>query len=248
MAFGSGATAIKLRPMSDKHCIAIVEDDPEIGPLVSAMLQKEGFETELATNGEALDGILARRKIDLIILDIMLPGEDGLTICRRLRAHRNEPILMLTAKTDEIDRIVGLEIGADDYLGKPFHPRELLARVRAILRRSGTDGPTQAGRMAFGDFVVDLHQHSVRRGTQDVELTSGEFALLRAFLSSPGRVLSRDQLMSASQNRVTEAFDRTVDVQISRLRTKLDEDPKSPKLIKTVRNFGYIFTAQVHHL
>lgn len=225
--------------------IIMVEDDPEIGPLTQERLEREGFDVELAKDGSGLDALLTRRHPDLIILDLMLPGEDGLSICRRLRAKTDVPILMLTARTDEIDRVVGLELGADDYLGKPFAMRELIARIRAILRRSNPERPRASSTLHFAEFTVNLARMELRRGDAEIVLTSGEFALLRAFVENSGRVLSRDQLMELSQGKLSDSFDRTVDVQISRLRTKLAENPRDPKIIKTVRNAGYIFTAQV---
>lgn len=225
--------------------IIMVEDDPEIGPLTQDRLGQEGFDVALTADAAGLDALLARQQPDMIILDLMLPGEDGLSICRRLRARTNVPILMLTARTDEIDRVVGLELGADDYLGKPFAMRELTARIRAILRRSKPDTSRNGETLHFADFDVNLARMEIHKGTTEIALTSGEFALLRAFLENPGRVLSRDQLMDLSHGRLADSFDRTVDVQISRLRTKLGENPREPRIIKTVRNAGYIFTSEV---
>ncbi|MEO1638215.1 MAG: response regulator [Pseudomonadota bacterium] len=225
--------------------IIIVEDDPQIGPLTQTQLQHEGFEVHLATDGAEMDRLMARVTPDMVILDLMLPGEDGLSICRRLRAASDVHILMLTARTDEIDRVVGLELGADDYLGKPFGMRELVARIRAVIRRGAPERAPSGKTLHFADFVVNLDRMEVTRDGRDILLTSGEFALLRAFTQNPGRVLSRDQLMEMSQNRIADSFDRTVDVQISRLRTKLGENPRDPRIIKTVRNAGYIFTAEV---
>lgn len=225
--------------------IFLVEDDPEIGPLTRSQLSQEGFDVRLATDAPGLDALMAREQPDMVILDLMLPGENGLSICRRLRAQSDVHILMLTARTDEIDRVVGLELGADDYLGKPFGMRELVARIRAVLRRGTPDSTPANATLHFGDFHAILDRLELRRGDQEIVLTSGEFALLRAFLQNPGRVLSRDQLMDMSQGRAADSFDRTVDVQISRLRTKLGENPRDPRMIKTVRNAGYIFTSQV---
>ncbi|MEM9785084.1 MAG: response regulator [Pseudomonadota bacterium] len=225
--------------------IIMVEDDPEIGPLTQDRLVQEGFDVALASDAAGLDALMTREQPDIIILDLMLPGEDGLSICRRLRALTDVPILMLTARTDEIDRVVGLELGADDYLGKPFAMRELIARIRAVLRRSAPGKPSMNNILNFADFNVDLARMEIHKGPTEIVLTSGEFALLRAFVENPGRVLSRDQLMDLSQGRLADSFDRTVDVQISRLRTKLGENPRDPKIIKTVRNAGYIFTAEV---
>ncbi len=231
--------------MSTGKKIGIVEDDPELGPLTRDLLIREGFDAYLAHDGRELDRLLRSETIDLILLDLMLPGEDGLSICRRLRATRQTPILMLTAKSDDIDKIIGLEVGADDYLTKPFNPRELIARIRAILRRSDTAPKLTQRCVAFDGFVADLNSMQVTKNGDEVTMTSGEFALLKVFLDHPGRVLSRDLLMDESQNRNTDSFDRTVDVQISRLRAKLGDTPHRSSIIKTVRNAGYIFTADV---
>jgi len=229
--------------------ILIVEDDPEISRLVAEFMRREGFEIECAADGKAMDAILQRVRPDMIILDLMLPGEDGLTICRRLRADDDVPILMLTAKSDEIDRVVGLEMGADDYLAKPFGPRELLARVRAILRRSqGAPAKPLVRRYAFDRFVLDMDARSVEPTATDpiaLQLTSAEFDLLGCFVQRPRRVLSRDQILDWTRGRSAEPFDRTVDMLISRLRRKLDAASPGSNLITTVRNGGYLFTASV---
>jgi two-component system OmpR family response regulator len=228
--------------------ILIVEDDRDIRGLLADFLKREGFAVELAEDGAAADRILARVAPDLVVLDLMLPGEDGLSICRRLRARGATPILMLTAKNDDIDRIVGLELGADDYLGKPFNPRELLARIRAILRRA--EVPARASerrRRSFANFVVDLDARSVERsdGT-GVPLTSAEFDLLACFVERPRRVLTRDQLLDWTRGRSADPFDRTIDVTVSRLRKKLETaDPAAPPLVTTVRNGGYLFAGDV---
>jgi two-component system OmpR family response regulator len=232
----------------DSRTIMIVEDDREIRSLLADFLEREGYETVCAEDGAALDRTLARTRPDLIVLDIMLPGEDGLSICRRLRARGGVPILMLTAKGEDVDRIVGLEIGADDYLPKPFNPRELLARIRAVLRRF--DGAAQTGmsrRIGFGRLVADLDARSlVEDGGIAVDLTSAEFDLLACFLERPKRVLSRDQLLDWTRGRVADPYDRTIDVSVSRLRRKLTAaDPQAASSIKTVRNGGYIFTADM---
>jgi two-component system, OmpR family, response regulator len=229
--------------------ILIVEDDPEISRLVADFMRREGFEVACAADGKAMDAMLQRLRPDLLILDLMLPGEDGLSICRRLRADDSIPILMLTAKSDEIDRVVGLEIGADDYLAKPFGPRELLARVRAILRRSnGTPAKQLVRRFAFDRFVVDLDARSVETTDGDTaapQLTSAEFDLLGCFVQRPRRVLSRDQILDFTRGRSAEPFDRTVDMLISRLRRKLDGASPGSNLITTVRNGGYLLTVAV---
>jgi two-component system, OmpR family, response regulator len=232
--------------------ILFVEDDRDIRTLLADFLLREGFAVEVAEDGIGVDRALARMKPDLVILDIMLPGEDGLSICRRLRARSAVPVIMLTARNDDIDRIVGLELGADDYLGKPFNPRELLARIRAILRRA--ERPASAvstrRRRSFGDFVVDLDARSVdtKDGTR-VPLTSAEFDLLACFVERPRRVLTRDQLLDWTRGRNADPFDRTIDVTVSRLRKKLEgADPAAVAVVTTVRNGGYLFSAEVEEL
>jgi DNA-binding response OmpR family regulator len=229
--------------------ILIVEDDPEISRLVADFMRREGFEVACAADGKAMDALLQRLRPDILILDLMLPGEDGLSICRRMRASDTIPILMLTAKSDEIDRVVGLEMGADDYLVKPFGPRELLARVRAILRRAnGAPARPVVRRYAFDRFVVDLDSRNVELIDADaapLQLTSTEFDLLGCFVLRPRRVLTRDQILDWTRGRSAEPFDRTVDMLISRLRKKLDAASPESNLITTVRNGGYLFTAAV---
>ena len=234
-----------------ERTIMIVEDDREIRSLLADFLGREGYTTVCAEDGIAMDRALAQTRPDLVVLDIMLPGEDGLSICRRLRAKGGLPILMLTAKGEDIDRIVGLEIGADDYLPKPFNPRELLARIRAMLRRAEGPAPAQAPRrLGFGALVADLDARSLTDAEAAVvELTSAEFELLACFLERPKRVLSRDQLLDWTRGRSAEPYDRTIDVSISRLRRKLAAaDPQAALSIKTVRNGGYLFAADVRVL
>ncbi|MEM9139430.1 MAG: response regulator transcription factor [Pseudomonadota bacterium] len=230
-----------------KPSILIVDDDPDIRRLVAEFLVREGLEVEEAEDGAAMDAVLARIRPDLIVLDLMMPGEDGLSICRRLRAQNGPAILMLTAKSDEIDRVVGLEMGADDYLVKPFGPRELLARIRAILRRLSDrpqDAPTR--RFAFDRFVVDLDARQISDADgKPLTLTSGEFDLLTCFVQRPRRVLSRDQILDQLHGRGAEPFDRTVDMLTSRLRRKLASVSPDAELISTVRNSGYLFTPAV---
>jgi two-component system, OmpR family, response regulator len=229
--------------------ILFVEDDRDIRTLLADFLAREGFAVEVAEDGAGVDRALARAQPDLVILDIMLPGEDGLSICRRLRARSAVPVIMLTAKSDDIDRIVGLELGADDYLGKPFNPRELLARIRAILRRTDRSASTPQARRrrSFASFIVDLDARSVDTtdGTR-VPLTSAEFDLLACFVERPRRVLTRDQLLDWTRGRSADPFDRTIDVTVSRLRKKLGgADPAASALVTTVRNGGYLFSAEV---
>jgi len=232
--------------------ILMVEDDPEISRLVAEVLRREGFEIEISETGEAMDAVMRRSRPDLIVLDLMLPGEDGLSICRRLRQTDNVPILMLTAKSDEIDRVVGLEMGADDYLAKPFGPRELLARIRALLRRAQSAPARPAShRFAFDRFVLDLDARAVERTGDDAEplqLTTAEFDLLACFVQRPRRVLTRDQILDWTRGRSVEPFDRTIDMLISRLRKKLGAASPGSSLISTVRNGGYLFTATVERV
>ncbi len=231
--------------------LLIVDDDREIRDLVSRFLTKHGFRVDCAGDGREMDRLLAAGRFDLLVLDLMLPGEDGLALCRRLRAESGLPIIMLTALGEETDRIVGLEMGADDYLGKPFNPRELLARIKAVLRRANEvgrrpDSGEPTATLTFDGWRLDLAKRELR--TEDGVLTplsSGEFDLLIALAEHPRRVLSRDQLLDLTRGRSAQPFDRSIDVQLSRLRRKIEADPKEPTLIKTVRNEGYIFTARV---
>ncbi|MFA6265545.1 MAG: response regulator [Pseudolabrys sp.] len=228
--------------------IMIVEDDHEIRSLLADFLGREGYVAVCAEDGVAMDRALAGQRPDLVVLDIMLPGEDGLSICRRLRARTDLPILMLTAKSDDIDRIVGLELGADDYLPKPFNPRELLARIRAILRRADRPAGIAAAtrRLCFDKFTADLDSRTLVIEGAPVDLTAAEFELLTCFLERPKRVLSRDQLLDWTRGRSADPFDRTIDVSISRLRRKLTTaDGGAAQLIKTVRNGGYLFAVDV---
>ncbi|MDH0117791.1 response regulator transcription factor [Rhizobium pusense] len=233
--------------METPTTILIVEDDADIRALVCALLTSEGFAVEQAKDAIDMDDVLGRICPDLIILDLMLPGEDGLSICRRLCNSYAVPILMLTAKGEEIDRVLGLEMGADDYLVKPFGPRELLARVRALIRRvKSKDQPAPMRRLAFDKFIVDLDGRVVI-GTDgpDLGLTSAEFDLLACFVQRPRRVLTRDQILDWTHGRNSDPFDRTVDMLVSRVRKKLDASSPGSKLITTVRNGGYLFTATV---
>jgi two-component system OmpR family response regulator len=227
--------------------ILIVEDDPDIGRMVGELLGREGFEVEHVEDGAAMNAAMARRRPDLLILDLMLPGEDGLSICRRVRAGHWLPILMLTAKSDEIDRVIGLEIGADDYLPKPFGPRELVARVRALLRRADArPAAPPSRRFAFDGFVVDVDaRQAFGPGDEALALTSAEFELLACFVQRPRRVLTRDQILEWTHGRPSEPYDRTVDMLVSRLRKKLEGAGAEAGLIATVRNGGYLFSAVV---
>ena len=231
--------------------ILVVDDDKEIRELLARFLAKHGLRVSVAADGRAMAGALNDWRIDLVVLDIMLPGQDGLTMCRNLRAGNSAlPIIMLTAMGEETDRIVGLEMGADDYLAKPFNPRELLARIKAVLRRAegrsdtgAADGGPMLGFAGWGLDVEKRELHSPD-GVM-VPLSGGEFELLTAFATHPGRVLSRDQLLDLARGREAQPFDRSIDVQVSRLRRKIEADPRQPKLIKTVRGGGYMFTPAI---
>jgi two-component system OmpR family response regulator len=229
--------------------ILVVDDDPGIRDVVSDFLSWHGYAVDTAADGKAVERALARRKPDLIVLDVMLPGEDGLSICRRLARPDGPAIIMLSAVGEETDRIVGLELGADDYLAKPCNPRELLARVRAVLRRKtetrGAEEPLEAA-CEFAGWRLDLVRHELRSPQNViVNLSSGEFSLLRAFVERPQRVLTRDQLLEFARGPRSEAFDRAIDVQISRLRRKLEGGGDGQELIRTVRNEGYLFVPRV---
>jgi two-component system OmpR family response regulator len=231
----------------DMSCIAVVEDDREIRSMVVDLLKREGFAVTACANVAEFDQVAVRQRIDLVILDIMMPGEDGLSLCRRLRARGDIPVLMVTAKGDDIDRIVGLEIGADDYLPKPFNPRELVARARAILRRTRESQRVVAvelgERYAFAGWMIDAGSRALTDAQgRPLDLTGGEFDLLLCFVTHPQRVLNRDQLLDWTRGRSAGAFDRAVDVQLSRLRRKLEDREGGEALIKTVRGGGYQFT------
>ena len=219
--------------------ILVVDDDVAIGELLEQYLGNEGFIVTSVLDGESMDRYLLHHTVDLIILDIMLPGEDGLSIARRLRKDQDTPILMLSARGDEVDRIVGLEVGADDYLPKPFNPRELLARVRAILRRNH---PAQEKTVCtFGDFRLDFDSGLLTCEGQNVPLTSGDYDLLKIFVRHPNRVLSRDKLVDLLSGDDRFPYDRSIDVRITRLRRKIEKDHKSPVYIQTVWGEGYRF-------
>lgn len=225
--------------------LLVVDDDERMRALLLRYLDQQGFDTLAAGDGRELDRQLARNHVDLIVLDLMLPGEDGLSICRRLRGQGVQtPIVMLTAKGDEIDRIVGLEIGADDYLPKPGNPRELVARIRAVLRRGRTapGAPKEdGGKVAFGGCVLDLGARTLRRDGSEVRMTTGEFGVLATLVQRPRQALTRDQLMSAARGREHDAFDRSMDVMISRLRRLIGDDAKHPRWLQTVWGTGYVF-------
>jgi two-component system, OmpR family, phosphate regulon response regulator OmpR len=227
--------------------IVVVDDDARIRDLLRRYLDQEGFEVLLAEDGKALARVMQRDNVDLIVLDLMMPGEDGLSICRRLRGGGDRtPIIMLTAKGEDVDRIVGLEVGADDYLGKPFNPRELLARINAVLRRRPTQeapgAPSSENEVVeFGSFKLDLGRRLLFKGGQELTLTTGEFAMLKALVRHPRQPLSREKLALLARGREFEPFDRSLDVQVSRLRKMIEVDPAVPRYIQTVWGVGYVF-------
>ncbi len=230
--------------------LLVVDDNAEIRELLGRFLGDHGYRVSLAQDGIAMKRILEDAAIDLVVLDLMLPGEDGLTLCRNLRARSNLPVIILTAMGDETDRIVGLEMGADDYLPKPFNPRELLARIKAVLRRSAPYPERMpeevADEIGFDGWRLSLERRELLdpQGVL-ISLSTAEYALLAAFATHPGRVLSRDQLLDLARGRESRAFDRSIDTLVSRLRRKLGDDPKSPETIKTVRGGGYLFAAKM---
>jgi two-component system OmpR family response regulator len=228
----------------------LVEDDAEIGDLISRYLKANQFDVVVVRDGAAMDAALAERAFDLLILDLNLPGEDGLSICRRLRAERDLPIIIVTAQGEDVDKIVGLEMGADDYVAKPFNPRELLARIRSVLRRASAADPIEAGLARqvykFSGWSVDLAAREVVAPVgMKVAMTGAEFDLLHALCEHPNRVLTRDQLISLTHGPTAGPFERSIDTLISRLRQKIETDVKNPKLIQTVRSEGYMFTTPV---
>ena len=228
--------------------ILVVDDDREIRDLLNRFLVKHGLRVSTARDGVEMSRILDGAAIDLVVLDLMLPGEDGLSLCRKLRSTTTLPVIMLTAMGEDTDRIVGLEMGADDYLPKPFNPRELLARIKAVLRRvQSLPAASPKGDTAkFDGWTLDLGSRRLTSPQgEEVELSTGEYDLLLAFATHPRRVLSRDQLLDLARGRTAAPFDRSVDIQVMRLRRKIEADPKEPRLIKTVRGGGYMFAAEV---
>lgn len=226
--------------------ILVVDDDLRLRDLLKRYLGEQGFNVKVVNDAAQMDKALLREHFDLMVLDLMLPGEDGLAICRRLRGTGNQiPIVMLTAKGDDVDRIIGLEMGADDYLPKPFNPRELVARIHAVLRRQPQTPPgapvADDEDVSFGQIVVQLGNRVLIRNGEETLLTTGEFALLKVLLQHPRQPLSRDRLMELARGREYDVFDRSIDVQISRLRKLIEEDPGKPRYIQTVWGFGYVF-------
>ena len=237
--------------MSSSAHILVVDDEPEIAGLLRRYLAAQGYEVSTAEGGDAMRRVMAEADIDLVLLDLGLPGEDGLALMRSLRETSSVAVIVVTGRGDPVDRIVGLEVGADDYVTKPFDVRELAARVRSVLRRT-RDKPNESEASAHHDVVLfagwtlDLGGRRLAspQGTV-VDLTTGEFELLAALVKSAGRVLSRDELLEATRNREAGPFDRTIDVQVGRLRRKIEADPQRPELIKSVRGAGYVLTARV---
>ncbi|KXI28267.1 osmolarity response regulator transcription factor OmpR [Paraglaciecola hydrolytica] len=226
--------------------ILVVDDDMRLRSLLERYLVEQGYQVRAAANSEQMDRYLERENFHLMVLDLMLPGEDGLSICRRLRQKENQiPIIMLTAKGDEVDRIIGLEMGADDYLPKPFNPRELLARAKAVLRRKTNEAPGAPSQeeqiITFGKYSLNLGTREMSAQGQPMTLTSGEFAVLKSLVTHPREPLSRDKLMNLARGRDYSALERSIDVQVSRLRRMLEEDPANPRYIQTVWGLGYVF-------
>ena len=230
--------------MNTSSRLLVVDDDPELRELTQAYLMKNGFIVNTVESSVGMDEFLATNDVDLLILDLMLPGEHGLAIAKRLKRKKDLPIIIVSAQGEDIDRIVGLEIGADDYLPKPFNPRELLARIRAVLRRSSgkiEEKETESSRLVFNDYELDLNAHSLSRGGEKVSLTSGEFDLLALLAANPNRVLHRDTILDRLTGAERSPFDRSIDVRVTRLRGKLEFDPSKPELIKTIWGKGYMF-------
>lgn len=233
--------------------VLVVDDDHEITELLDTYLTRNQFRVSTAHNGQQMMARLDKAPIDLIVLDIMMPGEDGFSLCKKVRTTSAIPIIMLTAGNDETDRIIGLELGADDYMSKPFNPRELLARIKAVLRRvedrQHAREPSVAQKIQFGPWTLDTQHRQLIHARGDViPLNGADFDLLQLFISNPGEILSREDLFQRLKGRELSPYDRSIDVQISRLRHKLDDNGKSPQLIKTVRGQGYLLTTDVEHL
>lgn len=227
--------------------VLVVDDDPALCQLLSDYLGANGLQVRTVTDGAAMRETLAAWPVDAIVMDLMLPGEDGLSLTRHIKAQSDVPVLMLSARGEEVDRVIGLEVGADDYLPKPFGPRELLARLRALLRRPHAviaAAPAASPRSAFGPYEIDTMGHRLLRDRQEVALTGAEYELLAAFVAHPGRVLSRDWLIDHLKGYDRDPFDRSIDSRVTRLRRKIETDPANPRYIRTVRGEGYLFNPQ----
>ena len=237
--------------MERQDHVLVVDDDAEIRDLLAEYLTRNGFRVTVAGDGREMRRMLDVSRVDLIVLDVMMPGEDGLSLCRDLRARSNLPVVMLTARADEVERIIGIEMGADDYLAKPFNPRELLARIKSVLRRARSlpDGASEGRRVRFAGWTLDLVTRTLEspEGVA-VALSGTEFRLLKVLLEHPNRVLDRNQLTDLTLGREAAPFDRSIDVQLSRLRQRLGDDAREPRIIKTVRNQGYVLAAPVERV
>ena len=233
-----------------KQRLLIVDDEKKLRDLLTSYLSKEGFDVIAVADGIEMDEYLITNEVDLVILDLMLPGEDGLSIGRRLHQQNKLPIIILSARSDEIDRIVGLEIGADDYLSKPFNPRELLARIRSVLRRNASTLEQDSSKnndkhiYRFKSFLLDTNKHELTKNGEMVALTTGEFNMLSVFLQNTNRVLSRDTLLEMSKGYERDPLDRSIDICIGRLRKKIEPDPSNPIYLKTVWGAGYLFSVE----
>ena len=229
--------------------LLVVDDEPKIRQLLKKYLSQEGFIVEAVEDGTSMDLFLSDNEVDLVILDLMLPGEGGLSIGRRLNQQNNMPIIILSARGEELDRIVGLEMGADDYLVKPFNPRELLARIRSVLRRYTQDSQnaptvTVGHPLTFGPFSLNVEKHQLTRDNQEIPLTTGEFTLLRVFLEHANRVLNRDTLLEITKGYDRIPFDRSIDICVGRLRKKIETNPTEPIYLRTIWGAGYLFSTE----
>ncbi len=244
LTYASGLHTTRRRGCSNmpkQGPVLIVEDDSKTASLISLYLQREGFETSVAGDGMQAVTLARQRKPVLVVLDLMLPLLDGYEVCRKIREFSDVPILILTAKGEEFDRVLGLTIGADDYVVKPFSPRELVARIKAILRRTGSAATERPGRLSMGGLVLDGQKHEVTADERRIALTPSEFKLLRLLMQNPGRLFTREQLLEALYPRGEEVIDRVIDVHIGKLRQKIEKDPADPRYVLTVRGFGYRF-------